>query len=137
MVNKELTQKDAALKLDISDRQIRRLVVSFEKDGEQAFIHKNIANTHTKKIPDILVSEIVNVYLDKYFYFGFTHFYEEQGYKYGIFFQSMINIFKANDIVSPYAQHKTFKLYNENMKNAIRENTISLLTFIPIGHFVL
>ena len=51
----------------------------------------------------------------------------------------MINIFKANDIVSPYAQHKTFKfkLYNENMKNAIRVNTISLLTFIPIGHFVL
>lgn len=36
----------------------------------------------------------------------------------------MINIFKANDIVSPYAQHKTLKLYNENMKNAIRENTI-------------
>lgn len=124
VVNKELTQKDAALKLEISDRQIRRLVVSFKNDGEKAFIHKNIANTHAKRIPDSLVSEIVNIYLDKYSYFGFTHFYEEQGYKYGISFQSMINIFKANDIVSPYAQHKTLKLYNENMKNAIRENTI-------------
>ena len=37
----------------------------------------------------------------------------------------MINIFITNDIISPYAQHKTVRLYNESMKKAIRENTIT------------
>ncbi len=59
--------------------------------------------------------------------YNFTHYHEEQGYKYGIFFQSMINIFITNDIISPYAQHKTVRLYNESMKKAIRENTITEL----------
>ena len=37
----------------------------------------------------------------------------------------MINIFIANEIISPYAQHKTVKLYNETMKKAIMEKTIT------------
>ena len=94
VICKEITQKEAALKLEITDRQIRRL-------------------------------EIVSVYLNNFSDYGFTHFYEEQGYKYGISFPTMINIFTANEIISPYAQHKTVKLYNENMKNAIREKRIT------------
>ena len=38
----------------------------------------------------------------------------------------MINIFITHEIISPYAQHKTVKLYNENMKKAIREETITM-----------
>ena len=37
----------------------------------------------------------------------------------------MITIFTSNDIISPYAQHKTVKLYNENMKKAIRDKSIT------------
>ena len=47
------------------------------------------------------------------------------GYKYGISFSAMINTFTNNEIISPYAQHKTVKSYNENMKKALRENTIT------------
>ena len=126
VIAKELTQKKAALKLEITDRQVRRLINKYYVDGEEAFIHKNAGKpSHNKKISDDLANEIINDYLNNFSDYGFTHFYEEQGYKYGISFTTMINIFIANEIISPYAQHKTVRLYNENMKNAIREKRIT------------
>ena len=126
VIEKEITQKQAALKLEITDRQVRRLINKYYKEGEDAFIHKNAGKpSHNKKISNDLSKEIINDYLNNYSDYGFTHFYEEQGYKYGISFPTMINIFITNEIISPYAQHKTVKLYNENMKNAIRERKIT------------
>lgn len=126
VIAKELTQKEAALILEITDRQIRRLIVKFKEVGDEAFIHKNVGKpSHNKKIPVDIKSEIVNDYLTNYADYGFTHFYEEQGYKYGISFSTMITIFTNNEIISPFAQHKTVRLYNENMKKAIRDKTIT------------
>ena len=51
VIEKELTQKQAALKLEITDRQVRRLIIKYYNDGENAFIHKNINNKYAKKIP--------------------------------------------------------------------------------------
>ena len=113
VINKEMTQHEASIKLEISDRQVRRLVAKFKTIGDEAFIHQNSGKpSHNKKIPAELADEIVGKYLSDYYYFGFSHFYEEYGYKYAISLQSMINIFNSNDIISPYAQHKTVKLYN-------------------------
>lgn len=126
VIAKEMTQKAAAIKLEISDRQVRRLIAKYNEIGENAFIHQNSGkSSHNKKIPTELADEIVNVYLNEYADYSFQHFYEEHGYKYGIAQQSMINIFIANEIISPYAQHRTVKLYNENMKNAIKDKTIT------------
>ncbi len=121
VIAKELTQKEAALKLEITDRQIRRLIVKFKNTGDDAFIHKNANKpSHNKKIPNEVSDEIINDYLTNFSDYGFTHFYEEQGYKYSISFSAMTTIFINNDIISPFAQHKTVRLYNENMKKAIR-----------------
>ncbi len=126
VIAKELTQKEAALKLEITDRQIRRLIVKFKNTGDDAFIHKNANKpSHNKKIPNEVSDEIINDYLTDFSDFGFTHFYEEQGYKYGISFSTMVTIFINNDIISPFAQHKTVRLYNENMKKAIRDKSIT------------
>ena len=125
VIAKELTQKEAALKLEITDRQVRRLIVKYKSVGEDAFIHKNIKNNNAKKITSDISDGIVETYLNNFSYYGFTHFYEEKGYQYGISFSTMITIFTNNDIISPYAQHKTVKLYNENMKKALRENAIT------------
>ena len=122
VINKELTQKEAASKLEITDRQVRRLIAKYKSIGENAFLHKNSGRTsNNKKIPNDISNEIINTYLSEFSDYGFSHFYEEHGYKYGISFSSMINIFIANEIISPYAHHKTIRLYNENMKKAIRE----------------
>ena len=126
VISKELTQKEAALKLAITDRQVRRLITKYKNIGEYAFVHKNYGNpSHNKKVSDDIVNEITNDYLTNFYDYGFNHFYEEQGYKYGISFSTMITIFANNDVISPYAQHKTIKLYNENMKKAIKNKTIT------------
>ena len=126
VISKELTQKEASFKLGITDRQVRRLIVKYNSMGEDAFVHKNSSRpSNNKKIPDEISNRIIETYLNDFSDFGFTHCYEEHGYKYGISFSAMICIFITNDIISPYAQHKTVKLYNENMKKAIREETIT------------
>ena len=93
--------------------------------GEDAFVHKNINNQNAKKISDDIPTKIIDDYLTNYYDYGFTHFYEEQGRKYGISFSYMVEKFGTNYIISPYAQHRTVKLYNENMKKAIRDNSIT------------
>lgn len=120
VIAKELTQKEAALKLEITDRQVRRLIIKYKEQGEQAFIHNNKGNKNAKKIPDDINSEIVNAYLSEYSDFGFTHFYEEHGFKLGISYSSTYLIYNKEDIISPFAQRKTVRLYNENMKKATR-----------------
>lgn len=125
VINGNLTQKQASLKLEISDRQVRRLIAKLNSEGEAGFIHKNRGKTSNKKIPKVLTDEIVNDYLNNYADFNFVHFYEEQGIKYGISFSAMVTIFQQNDIISPLAQHNTVKLYNENMKNAIKAEIIT------------
>ena len=125
VISKELTQKVAALTLGITDRQVRRLITKYKDIGDDAFVHKNLNNKNAKKIPNDITNGIINDYLTEFSDYNFTHFYEEQGNKYGISFSAMITIFTNNDIISPYAHHKTIRLYNENMKNAIREKTIT------------
>ena len=125
VLSKDLTQKEAGLILGITDRQIRRLITKYKNIGEDAFIHKNINNQNAKKISDDIPTKIIDDYLTNYYDYGFTHFYEEQGFKYGISFSYMVEKFGTNYIISPYAQHRTVKLYNENMKKAIRDNSIT------------
>lgn len=124
VINKELTQKQAATKLEISDRQIRRLITKYYENGEDAFAHGNHGKISNKKIPENISLEIVNDYLNEYSDYNFTHFYEEHGFKYGISFRTLVNIFETHEIISPLAQHKTVKLYNENMKKTIKDKTI-------------
>lgn len=125
VINGELTQKLAAEILEITDRQVRRLIVKYYSEGKEGFIHGNRGKTSNKKISKELADEIVNDYLNNFSEYNFSHYYEEQGVKYGLSFATIVSIFNDNDIISPLAQHKTVRLYNENMKNAIKEETIT------------
>ena len=114
VIAKELTQKEAAIKLEITDRQIRRLIVKYKSIGDKAFLHQNAnkPSHNNKKISVELATKIIDDYLNDYSSYGFTHFYEEHGFKYGISFSAMNTIFLNNDIISPFAQHKTVKKCN-------------------------
>ena len=125
VINGELTQKEASSKLEITDRQVRRLIVKLESEGESGFAHKNRGKISNKKIPKSKVEEIVNDYINNYSNYNFIHFYEDQGVKYGISFSSMVTIFQQHEIISPLAQRKTVRLYNESMRNAIKEKNIT------------
>jgi hypothetical protein len=97
------------------------LILKYKNEGDSGFIHKNRNKESKKKISEEIKTEIVNLYITEYFDYNFTHFYEEIGEKYKLSRKTISTILSEADIISPEAQHKTVKLYNANMKKAIRQ----------------
>lgn len=118
----ECTKKDASTYLGLTIRQIDRLLNKFKVEGEKGFVHKNRGKESKKKISLELKQEIIDLYIAEYYDYNFTHFFEEIQEKYKLSYKTIDNILTESDIISPEAQHKTIKLYNANMKKAIRDN---------------
>ena len=121
IIGGECTKKEAVETLGITIRQINRLIIKYQNNGEISFIHKNRGKESKKKLPKDIKEEIVNLYITEYFDYNFTHFYEEIRGKYKLSRKTISTILSEADIISPEAQHKTIKLYNANMKKAIRK----------------
>ena len=122
VVEKEISKDDAELILESSRRQIDRLIVKYNNEGEKGFIHKNRGKPNANKKDKNLIEEIENLYLTEYYDYNFEAFYEEISSKYNISYSVMLNEFKRDDIISPLAHKTTIKLYNEKMKKAIENN---------------
>lgn len=116
----EFTKKEASDSLGLTVRQINRLLIKFKEEGEKGFAHKNRGKESKKKISLEIKKEIVDLYITEYFDYNFTHFFEEIQEKYNLSYKTIDNILTEADIISPEAQHRTIKLYNANMKKAIR-----------------
>jgi hypothetical protein len=122
VVSKEMTVKDAMLKLNLTERQMYRLKKLYNEQGEMGFIHKNRGKTNVNKKAEELIKEIENLYLEKYYYFNFEHFYESCIFgKYNISYDVMLKRFAEDDIISPLAHKKTIKAYKEKMNMVIEE----------------
>ena len=117
----EWTKQEASDDTGLTIRQINRLIIKYKVEGEEGFIHKNRGKESKKKVDSQIKKEIVNLYITEYFDYNFTHFYEEIQEKYNLSYKTVDNILTEEDIISPEAQHKTTKLYNANMKKAIRQ----------------
>ena len=89
----ECTKKEASETLEISIRQVNRLITRFKEEGETCFIHKNKGKESKRKISDNIKSEIVNLYVAEYFDYNFTHFYEEIQGKYNLSYKTIDKIF--------------------------------------------
>ena len=125
VISNDLTKKEASYELELTIRQINRLIQKYVSDGEDGFAHKSRGKERDKKINDDIKEAIVNLYMSDYYDYNFTHFYEEIEEKYDVSFVTVCNILQDNDIISPEAQHKTVKSYNEKMKKSIKEGTIT------------
>ena len=121
VVNGEITKDDAEKKLDLSRRQINRLINIFLKQGKEGFIHKNKGKLNKNKKDSKILEEIKELYFKEYYDYNFEAFYEVIENKYDISYSSMYNEFLKDDMVSPLANKKTLKLYNEKMKNTIAQ----------------
>lgn len=117
----EYTKKEASSSLGLTIRQINRLLIKFKDEGEKGLVHKNRGKESKKKISLEVKQEIVDLYITEYFDYNFTHFFEEIQDKYKLSYKTIGNILTEADIISPEAQHRTIKLYNANMKKAIRK----------------
>lgn len=121
VVNGEITKQDAEKILDLSRRQINRLIHIFIKQGKEGFIHKNKGRSNPNKKDSKILEEIKELYFKEYYDYNFEAFYEVIENKYDISYSTMYIEFFKDDMVSPLANKKTLKLYNEKMKNTIAQ----------------
>lgn len=123
ILKNEISKPEASKKLNISVRQINRLIIKYKSEGKEGFIHKNKGKMSNKKISDKESDKILNMYLEEYSDYNFTHFYDEAGNMLNVSRSTIYRVLTKAEIISPEAQHKTIKLYNERMKKAIKEGT--------------
>lgn len=121
IIEGKITKKEAEFSLGLTRRQINRLILKLNKEGISAFSHKNKGNLYNKKLSIDIENEIIDLYITDYYDYNFLHFYEEINSKYKLSFSSLVAILKKADIISPEAQHKTVKIYNNETKKASNE----------------
>lgn len=73
---KLLTQKDAATMLNISERQFRRILATFRKNGYCGLIHQNRGKVSPKRISAEKTTSIVNLYQSDFLGYKPTFFTE-------------------------------------------------------------
>ena len=69
----DYSRKEAALKLNLSERQIARLAKQVREGGFKGVIHGNTGKIPINKIPDNVVEEFVELYEKKYSKFNYSH----------------------------------------------------------------
>jgi hypothetical protein len=72
VIERSLTQVEAGIKLDLSERQIRRLVLRVRREGNEGIIHRLRDRPSKRKIPQKLWQEIIRLYRTSYYDFGPT-----------------------------------------------------------------
>ncbi|NQU18381.1 MAG: ISNCY family transposase [Candidatus Saganbacteria bacterium] len=70
VMEKRLTQVKAAEMLDLSDRQIRRLISKIEAGGDPAIVHKNRGKQSPFKFPKEFEDKIIGIIEKRYYDFG-------------------------------------------------------------------
>lgn len=125
VVNNIITRKEAMHELNLSRQQIYRLIIIYKTEGKEGFIHKGRGKDSAKKTDRTIIEELKQLYLDEYYDYNFTAFYDElnenEKYKgkYDISYSTLYQEFLNDDIISPIAHKGTIKLYNEKMIKAI------------------
>lgn len=73
----EIHKEHALTALEVGERQFRRLVALFRKDGIISIKHGNTGSSPHNKVPKSLEDKIIHFYKNKYKGFNLTHFREK------------------------------------------------------------
>ncbi len=72
----ELTQLDGGKLLDLSERQVRRILKRLKREGLRALVHGNRGRPSNRRVPEKVRQRIRELYETKYTGFNLTHFRE-------------------------------------------------------------
>ena len=80
---RKLTQAQAALQLEMSERTFRRYVVRYGEEGKQGLLDRRLGKTSPRRAGAEEVSEVVTLYVDRYPRRNVRHFYEAYRERHG------------------------------------------------------
>ena len=72
VIEKRITQREAASKIDLSERQVRRVVRRVRNEGIDGIKHHLRGKSSIKKIPEQLKDRVIALYRQRYLGFGPT-----------------------------------------------------------------
>ena len=115
-----------ALQLNLSRRQVDRLIIKYKEKGKSAFIHGNHSKTPVNALDKSISENIILLYKNKYYDFNFNHFKEyleeEENIKvsYNFIYKTLTKV----GILSPKARKKTKRTFAK--QKLLNEKKINL-----------
>ena len=105
----------AAIKLNLSRRQINRLVIKYKENGKSSFVHGNRGQVPSKALDKSISNEIILLYKNKYYDFNFYHFKEflEDKENIKVSYKFIYMNLTREGILSPKARRKTKKEFKK------------------------
>ena len=102
-----------ALQLNISKRQVDRLIIKYKEKGKSAFIHGNCSRIPVNTIDKSISEDIILLYKNKYYDFNFNHFkeYLEDEENIKVSYDFIYKTLSKAGILSPKARKKTKRDY--------------------------
>lgn len=76
LVDENGNKNRAAMTLNITRRQVNRLIIAYKERGKDAFVHGNRGRKPATAIPDDIRERIIGLYQTKYYDANFAHFTE-------------------------------------------------------------
>ena len=126
LVDHNGNKKRAALKLDISIRQINRLINIYKERGKSGFVHGNRDRKPAKALDKSLSETIILLYQNKYQDWNFNHFKEflEKRENIKVSYDFIYKTLTSTGILSPKARRRTKKKFKK--KQLLKEKKINL-----------
>lgn len=116
----------AAKKLDISRRQINRLIIKYKEKGKSGFIHGNRLKKPVNTLDKSISEDIILLYKNKYYDFNFNHFKEflKNDENIDVSYKFIYKTLTKAGILSPKARKKTKREYAK--QKLLKEKKINL-----------
>ena len=116
----------AAKKLNLSIRQINRLIIIYKEKGKSGFVHGNRGRVPSTVLDKSISEDIILLYRSKYQDFNFRHFHEylEEEENIKVSYKFVYNVLTKAGILSPKARKKTKKVLVR--QQLIKEKKINL-----------
>jgi len=115
-----------ALQLNISRRQVDRLIIKYKEKGKSAFIHGNCSRTPVNALDKSISEDIILLYKNKYYDFNFNHFkeYLEDEENIRVSYNFIYKTLTKAGILSPKARKKTKRDFAK--QKLLKEKKINL-----------
>ena len=119
-------KKRVSLKLDLSVRQVNRLITIYKEKGKSGFIHGNRGKCPAKTLDKSFSENIILLYNTKYQDFNFKHFMEylEEEEKIKVSYDFIYKTLTKAGILSPKARKRTKKEFKK--QQLLKEKKINL-----------
>lgn len=119
-------KKRASKKLDLSRRQVDRLIIKYKEKGKSGFVHGNRSKKPVNTLDKSISEDIILLYKNKYYDFNFNHFKDflETKENIKVSYKFIYRTLSKEGIISPKARRKTKRDYTK--KKLLEEKKINM-----------